>query len=81
GDLVGDLHVVLLVELPGGDYAWRGMPDLPTRYTVIETATGTDHGTWETPMEVAGALAFAKLSLDDVEIIADAAPMAAFAGR
>ena len=62
-------------------YAYRGMPDLPTRYTVIEIATGTDHGTWETPMEVAAALAFAKLLFDEVEIVIDAAPMAAFAGR
>ncbi len=61
-------------------YEYRGMPDLPSRYTVIEIATGIDHGTWETPMEVAGALAYAKLTLDDVEIVADAAPMA-FAGR
>ena len=58
-------------------YEYRGMPDLPTRYTVIEIATGIDHGTWETPMEVAGALAFAKLTIDDVEIITDDAPMAA----
>lgn len=62
------------------DYAWRGMPDLPTRYTVIEIANGTDHGTWETPMEVAGALAFAKLSLDEVEILTDGAAVAAFPG-
>lgn len=62
-------------------YEYRGMPDLPARYTVIEIATGTDHGTWETPMEVAGALAFAKLTLDEVEITTDAAIMTAFAGR
>ncbi len=57
------------------------MPDLPARYTVIEIATGADHGALETVQEVAGALACAKLSLDDVEILTDAAPMAAFAGR
>ena len=62
-------------------YEYRGMPDLPTQYTVIEIATRVDHGTWDTLMEVAAALAFAKLSLDDVEIITDASPMAAFAGR
>ena len=59
-------------------YRYRGMPDLPSLYTVIEIATGTDHGTWETMQEVAGALAYAKLTLDDVEIVTDAAPMAAF---
>ncbi len=61
-------------------YAYRGMPDLPTQYTVIEIADRTDHGTWQTPMEVAAALAFAKLALDDVEILTDAGP-AVFAGR
>ncbi len=59
-------------------YDYRGMPDLRPRYTVIEIATGIDHGSWETVQEVAGALACAKLTLDDVEIITDAAPMAAF---
>ena len=59
-------------------YGYRGMPDLPSRYTVIEIATGTDHGTWETLQEVAGALAYAKLTLEDVEIVTDDAPMAAF---
>ena len=59
-----------------GEY--RGMPDLPDRYTVIEIATGTDHGTWDNLQEVAGALAYAKLTLDDVEIVTDAGPMAAF---
>ena len=54
------------------------MPDLPTQYTVIEIATGTDHGTWDTLAEVAAALAYARLSPDDVEIITDAAPMARF---
>ena len=47
-------------------------------YTVIEIATGTDHGTWDTLAEVAAAIAYAKLTLDDVEIITDTAPMAAF---
>lgn len=56
------------------------MSTVRTRYTVIEIATGTDRGTWDTPMEVAGALAYAKLSFDEVEILIDAAPMAALAG-
>ena len=60
-------------------YEYRGMPNLPNRYTVIEIASDTDHGTWDSIAEVAAALAYAKLSLDDVEIITDAAPMAAFA--
>ena len=57
-------------------YQYRGVPDLPPRDTVIEI--GTDHGTWDNPQEVAGALAYATLTLDDVELLTDAAPMAAF---
>ena len=47
----------------------RGLPILPPRYTVIETATGEDHGTWDSWEEVAMCLAFARLSHEQVEII------------
>ena len=56
--------------------ASRGIPPLPTRYTVTELATGTDHGTWDSMAEVAAALAYAKLTLDDVEIVTDHSPTA-----
>ena len=56
--------------------ASRGMPELPAQYTVIELATGADHGTWDSVAEVAAALAYAKLSLEDVEIVTDHSPTA-----
>ena len=59
----------------------RGLPILPPRYTVIETATGEDHGTWDSWEEVAMCLAFARLSRDLVEIISDTSLMATFTGQ
>ena len=58
----------------------RGLPILPPRYTVIEIATGDDHGTWDSMAEVAMCLAFARLSREDVEVISDVSPMAALIG-
>ncbi len=43
----------------------RGIPIWPPRYTVIEIATGKDHGTWDNMAEVAMCLAFARLSHDE----------------
>ena len=58
----------------------RGLPILPPRYTVIEIATGADHGTWDSIAEVAMCLAYARLSREDVEVISDVSPMAALIG-
>ncbi len=58
----------------------RGLPILPPRYTVIEIATGADHGTWDSMAEVAMCLAFARLSREDVEVISDVSPMATLIG-
>ena len=58
----------------------RGLPILPPRYTVIEIATGEDHGTWDSWEEVAMCLAFARLSHDQVEVISDQSPMATLTG-
>ena len=58
----------------------RGLPILPPRYTVIEIATGADHGTWDSMAEVATSLAFARLSREDVEVISDVSPVAALIG-
>ena len=58
----------------------RGLPILPPRYTVIEIATGADHGTWDSMAEVAMSLAFARLSREDVEVISDVSPVAALIG-
>ena len=57
---------------------FRGIPLWPARYTVIEIATGEDHGTFESMAEVAACLAFARLSFDQVEVLGDVSPMAAF---
>ncbi len=56
----------------------RGMPICPPRFTVIEIATGEDHGTWDSWDEVLMCLAFARLSREQVEVISDASPMATF---
>ncbi len=58
--------------------AWRGLPAWPARFTVIEIATGEDHGTYDSEAEAVACLAFAKLSRDEVEIVSDASPMARF---
>ena len=50
----------------------RGMPVYPPSFTVVELATGVDHGTYNTEADVALCLAFAHLSRDQVEVIADA---------
>ena len=52
-----------------GEY--RGLPILPPQFTVIEIATGADHGTWENLAEVVACLAFARLSPVEVEILTD----------
>ena len=56
----------------------RGIPIYPPRFTVIEIATGEDHGTWDSWDEVLMCLAFARLSLEQVEVISDASPMMTF---
>ena len=58
--------------------AFRGIPLWDPSWTVIEIATGEDLGTYDSEMEVAACLAFAKLSRDEVEVVADASPMATF---
>ena len=52
------------------------MPVYPPRYTVVELATGEEHGPWDSWEEVAMCLAFAKLSRDEVEVLTDQSPMA-----
>ena len=54
----------------------RGMPVHPPRYTVVELATGIEHGPLDSWEEVAMCLAFAKLSRDEVEVVEDVCVMA-----
>ena len=58
---------------------FRGMPLYPPQYTVVELANGEDHGTWDSWEEVAMCLAFARLSLDQVEVLTDESPVARYA--
>lgn len=60
--------------------ASRSPPLFPPTYTVIEAATGVDHGTWDTWEEVAMCLAFARLSYEEVEIVTDVSAMATLTG-
>ncbi len=45
---------------------------------MIEIATGREHGPCDSEADVALCLAFARLSRDEVEVIADVSPMATF---
>ncbi len=57
----------------------KGMPIHPPRYTVVELATGEEHGPWDSWEEVAMCLAFERLSRHEVEIIEDASLMTRYA--
>ena len=59
----------------------KGMPLYPPRYTVVELATGAEHGPLDSWEEVAMCLAFERLSRDEVEIITEASPMSRYTGR
>ena len=54
----------------------RGMPVHPPRYTLVELATGVEHGPLDSWEEVAMCLAFAKLSREEVEVVEDISVMA-----
>ena len=58
----------------------KGMPVHPPRYTVVELATGAEHGPLDSWEEVAMCLAFEKLSRNEVEIIEDAPAMMTLTG-
>ena len=56
--------------------AFRGIPVWDPQYTVIEIATGREHGPFDSEADVALCLVFEKLSRDEVEVLCDASPMA-----
>ena len=58
---------------------FRGMPLYPPSFTVVELATGHDHGTYDCEADVALCLAFAKLSRDEVEVIVEEPPVSRWA--
>ena len=56
--------------------AFRGIPVWDPSWTVIEIASGREHGPYDSEADVALCLAFEKLARDEVEIVADISPMA-----
>ena len=58
----------------------RGLPIYPPLLTVVEIATEENHGTFDSWEEVAMCLAFARLSIEEVEIISDQSPMTTCTG-
>ena len=59
-----------------GSGAYRGIPVWDPTWTVVELATGREHGPFDSEADVALCLAFERLSRDEVEILADISPMA-----
>ena len=57
---------------------FRGIPIWDPSWTVIELATGQEHGPFDSEADVSLCLAFAKLARQDVEIVEDASPMSQF---
>ena len=53
----------------------KALPVYPPSFTVVERDMGIGHGTWDSWEEVAIALSFARLSLEDVDVHIDHAPM------
>ena len=49
----------------------KQVPFYPAGYTVIEIATGQDHGTFQSLADVVACLVFAGLSHEEVEVLSD----------
>ena len=56
--------------------AYRGIPIWDPTWTVIEIATGREHGPYDSEADVALCLAFENLCRDEVEVVTDVSPMA-----
>ena len=61
-----------------GSAHFRGIPVWDPSWTVIELATGREHGPFDSEADVALCLAFEKLDRDRVEIVKDASPMMSY---
>ena len=48
------------------------------RHTVVEIATGREHGPYDSEADVALCLVFEKLGRDQVEVLCDASPMSSY---
>ena len=58
----------------------RGLPAGPARFTVIALDSGDALGVWDTLAEARASVAFARLSIEDVEIVSDIPEMATLTG-
>ena len=61
-----------------GSAHFRGIPVWDPSWTVIELATGHEHGPFDSEADVALCLAFEKLDRNRVEVLCDASPMARY---
>ena len=61
-----------------GSAHFRGIPIWDPTWTVIELATGREHGPFDSEADVALCLAFEKLDRGQVEIVSDASPMSRY---
>ena len=59
-----------------GSGTYRGIPIWDPTWTVVELATGREHGPFDSEADVSLCLAFERLSRDEVEILSDVSPMA-----
>ena len=55
---------------------FRGIPLWDPSWTVIEIASGREHGPYDSEADIALCLAFEKLARHEVEVLCDASPMA-----
>ena len=58
--------------------AFRGIPIWDPTWTVIEIATGREHGPYNSEADVALCLVFEKLARDEVEVLCDASLMSSY---
>ena len=61
-----------------GSGAFRGIPIWDPSWTVIEIATGREHGPYDSEADVALCLVFEKLARHEVEVLRDASPMSSY---
>ena len=61
-----------------GSAHFKGIPIWDPIWTVIELATGREHGPFDSEADVALCLAFEKLDRGQVEIVSDASPMSRY---
>ena len=61
-----------------GSAYFKGIPVWDPTWTVMELATGREHGPFSSEADIALCLAFEKLDRDRVEVLCDTSPMASY---